>query len=119
MYELTIEDTFDSAHCLQGYDGACRNLHGHTYRAVVRFRFAQLGQNGMALDFAHAKDILKNILAKLDHHYINDVPEFQDTPPTAENISKYIFDCLKQQIPDTYSVSIWETPTNCATYFED
>jgi len=119
MYEISVEDTFDSAHCLTDYDGACSNLHGHTYRTIVRFRFSELGSSGMAIDFAYAKKVIQKILSILDHQYINDVKQFKDTPPSAENISSFIFYQVKQQIPQVHSVSVWETPTNCATFFED
>ena len=35
MYYLTVENSFDSAHFLHGYDGKCSNLHGHRWRVVV------------------------------------------------------------------------------------
>ena len=119
MYELSVEDTFDSAHCLSDYDGACSNLHGHTYRTVIRFRFKELGSGGMALDFAYAKHVIRGVLSMMDHKYINDIESFKDTIPSAENISSFIFYQVKMQIPEVHSVSVWETPTNCATFFED
>lgn len=119
MYEISVEETFDSAHCLMDYDGACANLHGHTYRTIVRFRFAELGKSGMAIDFAYAKKVIREVLADLDHQYINDLEYFHNTSPSAENISFYIFSRVKEQIPQVNSVSVWETPTNCATYYED
>ena len=38
--------------------------------------------------------------------------------PSAEAIAKLIFDRIRASVPETYSVSVWETPTSCATYFE-
>lgn len=35
MYYLTVENSFDSAHFLHGYEGKCSNLHGHRWRVVV------------------------------------------------------------------------------------
>ena len=35
MYYLKTESSFDSAHFLKGYNGKCRNLHGHRWRVVV------------------------------------------------------------------------------------
>ncbi|MDH7601045.1 MAG: 6-carboxytetrahydropterin synthase QueD [Armatimonadota bacterium] len=119
MYEISIEDTFDSAHSLREYTGACRNLHGHTYRVTARFRLSQLDETGMALDFRKAKESLRSVLDYLDHKYINDLPEFAVQNPTAENIARFIYERLKPNEPHLYSVSVWETATSCATYFEN
>jgi 6-pyruvoyltetrahydropterin/6-carboxytetrahydropterin synthase len=119
MYEIMVEDTFDAAHCLRGYDGSCSRLHGHTYRVAAHFRTLGLGQEGMALDFISAKATLRGIIGHLDHTYINELPEFEVTNATAENLAKYIYDEIKSQVPEAYSVSGWETPTSCATYSED
>lgn len=119
MYEISVEETFDSAHCLLDYEGACANLHGHTYRTIVRFSFAELGRSGMAIDFSHAKRVVRDVMSLLDHKYINELESFKDTSPSAENIAYYIFQRVKEQIPQVSSVSVWETPTNCATYYEE
>ncbi len=119
MYEIAIEDTFDAAHCLPDYQGSCRRLHGHTYRVRAAFRFSSVENTGMAFDFRKAKDLLNETLNYMDHQYINELPEFSIQNPTAENIAKLIFDKLKAENPQVYSVSVWETPTSCATYMED
>jgi len=119
MYEITVDDTFDAAHCLRDYSGSCRNLHGHTYRVSARFRLAGLDEYGMALDFRKAKEALRAVTDYLDHTYMNELPEFAAQNPTAENIARFIFDRLKTTQPAIASVSVWETATSCATYFED
>lgn len=35
MYYLKTEQSFDSAHFLAGYNGKCRNIHGHEWRVVI------------------------------------------------------------------------------------
>jgi len=119
MYEITIEDTFDAAHCLRDYLGTCRNLHGHTYRVSARFRFAELDESGMAIDFRKTKETLRSATDYLDHTYMNELPEFSIQNPTAENIARFIFDRVRAAHPQLVSVSVWETATSCATYCED
>ena len=46
MYYLKTESSFDSAHFLKGYDGKCRNLHGHRWRVVVEIAADQLKDEG-------------------------------------------------------------------------
>lgn len=119
MFEICVEDSFDAAHRLREYTGACKNLHGHTYRVTARFRLSQLDETGMALDFRKVKGSLRSVLDYLDHKYINELPEFEAQNPTAENIARFIYERLKSKEPYLYSISVWETSTSCATYFED
>ncbi len=118
MFEITVEDSFDAAHCVKNYEGACRRLHGHTYRVRVAFRFADVDSSGMALDFRDAKRALRGVLDYMDHNYINDLPEFQVMNATAENVARFIYTRLKTEFDSIYCVSVWETATSCATYFD-
>lgn len=117
MYEISVEETFDAAHCLPDDDGNCRRLHGHTYRVQARFRFDSLEKSGVAIDFREAKAALRGILGELDHQYLNDLPVFSGMTPTAENVATVISDRISRQHPSLHSVSVWETPTSCATYY--
>jgi 6-pyruvoyltetrahydropterin/6-carboxytetrahydropterin synthase len=119
MYEIAVEETFDAAHCLPGHEGDCRRLHGHTYRVQARFRFGSLQETGLAIDFREAKSALRAVLAHLDHQYLNDLPMFSGATPTAENIAASVFDRISQRHAALHSVSVWETPTSCATYYRD
>ena len=119
MYDISVEDTFDAAHCIPNYDGSCRRLHGHTYRVQIAFRCPDLDESGMAIDFRLAKQLLRNALEYVDHQYINDLPEFLTRPPTAENIARFLYDRIKAENAQLYSVTIWETPTSKVTYYED
>ncbi|MCL5105024.1 MAG: 6-carboxytetrahydropterin synthase QueD [Armatimonadetes bacterium] len=119
MYEITIDDMFDAAHCLRGYEGKCRQLHGHTYRTQVCFKVSDLEASGIAIDFRAAKSLLRDILDYMDHQYMNELPEFLDQNPTAENIARLIYERMKEKMPEVQKVSVWETPTSCATYYED
>ena len=65
-----------------------------------------------------AKKLLKSALDYMDHQYINELPEFSVQNPTAENIAVFIYNRIKSENDQVYSVSVWETPTTCATYYE-
>jgi len=113
-----VESQFDSAHNLRGYEGPCESLHGHTYRVQVCYSGAQLDECGMLIDFKRLKSALNDIICHLDHCYLNDLPEFKEINPTAENIAKTICESMQAAVGDGISkVSVWETPTSCATYF--
>ena len=118
MYEIAVEETFDAAHCLRDYPGSCQRLHGHTYRVQVTYRADRLSETGVAIDFRHVKEILHATLDYMDHQYINELPEFSIQNPTAENIARFVYERLKEHNPQLHRVSVWETPTSRATYFE-
>lgn len=70
---LTKEFSFEAAHALEGYDGACREIHGHSYRLFVTVKGTPLALEGdpkcgMVMDFGVLKGIVgEQIIARLDH----------------------------------------------------
>ncbi len=119
MFELTVEAQFDSAHCLRGYEGACENLHGHTYRVMVHYVGDELDHLGMLVDFKRLKKELGGIIEYLDHRHLNDLPEFLRQNPTAENLSRFIYQEMKRRLGGGIrKATVWETPTSAASYWE-
>lgn len=122
MYELLIKSDFSGAHNLRGYKGQCEELHGHNWKVEARFSKSCLNDIGIAEDFKILKKKLNAILEKLDHSYLNKLPFFKKKNPSAENIAKYIFDKLESSFRKkgllVKSVSVWESDTSCATYYE-
>ena len=120
MYELMVESQFDSAHNLRHYEGPCENLHGHTYRVQVYYCGSELNKLGMLVDFKMLKSSLNQIISYLDHRYLNELPEFQEQNPTAENIARTIFNKMWTAVGSGIrKVTVWETPTSAASYTED
>ena len=123
MYELVVEDRFESAHNLRGYKGRCERLHGHNWRVQAFLRSESLTKQGFVLDFKEIKLCLKDIIGRLDHNYLNKIPPFKKDNPTSENIARYIFRKLASRLNSKkitlYKVSVWESETSCASYFKD
>ncbi|MFO7883038.1 MAG: 6-carboxytetrahydropterin synthase QueD [Kosmotogaceae bacterium] len=116
MFYVTKEFTFDAAHKLVSYHGKCENLHGHTYKLRVTV-CGEPDEEGMVIDFNELKKIVKEkVLSILDHSYINEYIN----QPSAENISKWIYDRLKPSISNRrrklLEISLWETPTSFVRY---
>lgn len=119
MFELMVEAQFDSAHSLRGYEGACESLHGHTYRVQARYRGEELNEIGILVDFKMMRATLKDVVSYLDHKYLNELPEFKTMNPTTENIAKFIYERMRLKLGKGIAlVSVWETPTSSASYFE-
>ena len=120
MFEILVEEKFDAAHCLRGYPGNCERLHGHTYRVRVFLRSAELGELGMAVDFRSVRAALRDVVAYLDHSYINELPEFRDANPTAENLARFVYGKMKEEFARMLNrVTVWETDASAASYWEE
>lgn len=119
MYELAIESQFDSAHNIRRHGGPCESLHGHTYRVQVFYKGSEINDIGVLLDFKKMKAALNDVIFYFDHHYLNELPEFRDANPTAECLSKEIFQKMRAALGEGVSkVTVWETATSSASYYE-
>lgn len=124
MYTLKIEGTFEAAHRIIGHSGKCDRLHGHSWRVEVQVCGTKQDALGMVIDFKYLKEALAGILNEMDHHYLNELPSFQKQNPTAENLSRVIYEALKAQVhnwPEVQlrAVTVWESPTASVTYTEE
>ena len=123
MYEITVEKHFDAAHYLRGYQGKCEEMHGHRYRVVVKLRATKLNDIGLAYDFTDVKRHLKEILARFDHTCLNDVADFSEINPSAENIATVIYNELAGKMAgepvELAAVEAWESPEQGVAYRPD
>lgn len=139
MYQLTTHASFDSAHFLSGYEGKCRNLHGHRWKLEVTVsseKLAEEGQiRGMIVDFGELKRDVKNLADEFDHCLIMErgtlkektmialmEEEFRiiqvEFRPTAENFARYFYERMKELGYQVSLVKVYETPNNMAGYGE-
>src|SRR5512136_2097056 len=98
MYEIIVEDHFDSAHFLRGYKGKCENTHGHRYTVRVRLKTERLNEIGLAYDFNDLKRNLAEILTKYDHCSLNQIPPFDRINPSVENVATTIYHELRTKL---------------------
>jgi 6-pyruvoyltetrahydropterin/6-carboxytetrahydropterin synthase len=122
---VTVEDTFAAGHYLRNYKGKCENPHGHNYRVRVTLAGRELDQAGLLLDFKDLKRVMKPVIDYLDHRMMNDLEPFTTLNPSAENLAKYFFDQTNERLKQLTNgrveikrVTIWETDTSIATYYE-
>jgi 6-pyruvoyltetrahydropterin/6-carboxytetrahydropterin synthase len=122
MFQVSVEETFSSGHALRGYKGKCENPHGHNYRLQVTLEGPQLDSIGLLVDFTHLKHVMRDLIQRLDHQFINDLEPFTTVNPSAENLAKYFYEELATQLKDlppgarVTDVVIWETDTARARY---
>jgi 6-pyruvoyltetrahydropterin/6-carboxytetrahydropterin synthase len=123
MYQVSVEQHFDAAHFLRGYQGRCESLHGHRFRVVARITAPQVDDIGMAYDFTVLKQYLGDILSRFDHTCLNEVPPFDKINPSSENIATTIYDELNPKLAGVpvsiSSVEVWESPQSGVAYSPD
>ncbi|MGA7874121.1 MAG: 6-carboxytetrahydropterin synthase QueD [Desulfoferrobacter sp.] len=123
LYEVKIVSDFAAAHNLRNFRGKCENLHGHNWTIEVVLRGRQLNESGILLDFAELKQATRELLAELDHNYLNDLPFFKEHNPSSENIARFLFERLSDKLNSDdlwlYRVTAWESNDACATFMYD
>jgi 6-pyruvoyltetrahydropterin/6-carboxytetrahydropterin synthase len=116
MYILKLKTNFSAAHQLtNAYDEKCNaSIHGHDWKVLVEIKTEKL-INNMVIDFKKIKEIIN----ELDHKNLNEVLDFE---PTAELITKYIYDKLVDFLPKNEKteiiVTVWEADNASITYFK-
>ena len=142
---LTKEFSFESAHALDGYDGLCREIHGHSYRLFVTIKGEPISEEGnpkmgMVMDFGDLKRIVnREVVDRLDHSFVlrdsaqntellnalgdkfNKVV-LVDYQPTCENMLADFAERLQRALPEgveLYSLRLHEIATSFAEWYAD
>ena len=139
---ITKHFDFETAHALYGYDGKCKNVHGHSYQLFVTvigkpINDAQHVKNGMVLDFGDLKKIVKTeIVNVFDHATVlnrnsphkalaEKIKEHSpkvilvDYQPTSENMIIDFAKMISARLPDSvklHSLKLYETKNSYAEW---
>lgn len=115
MYKISKEFHCSSAHILHGLPEGhpCGRMHGHNYIFIFELSSDTLNDYGFVKDYRELDLIKKYIDEELDHKTLNDVFDFQ---PSAENMSKFLYDKFKEIIPELSKVYVKETEKTIACY---
>jgi len=142
---ITKEFTFETGHALFGYDGKCRNVHGHSYHLSVTVKGKPITDTsdvklGMVIDFGDLKTIVEEeIVAPFDHATVfnKNTPHVElakelsdrghkvilaDYQPTSENMVIDFAEKVKSRLPENihlHSLKLRETGTAYAEWHSD
>ena len=120
MYVLTVQKDFSAAHRLPSSGGKCERLHGHNWKVEVEVEADALDERGMVVDFHDLKSLVREVLAELDHRFLNDLDAFRRLAPTAENLARHIFAKVEEALPAERArlarVRVWESDNTAAAF---
>lgn len=142
MIKLTREFSFEMAHALEGYDGLCREIHGHSYKLFVSVRGVVNDdlsdpKLGMVMDFGVLKSLVNDLIVnRFDHSLLlRQTPrneafaasvkgtwsriELTPYQPTCENMVLFIVETVKRALPagiELVGVKLYETEKSSAEW---
>jgi 6-pyruvoyltetrahydropterin/6-carboxytetrahydropterin synthase len=140
---ITKQFSFETGHALYGYDGKCKNVHGHSYKLSVTVIGTPITDRnnvkfGMVIDFSDLKKIVKEeIVDQFDHATVfnETTPHIElanelknrghhvilvDYQPTSENMVIDFAEKIQNRLPETiqlFSLKLQETETSFAEWF--
>ena len=140
---ITKQFNFETGHALYGYDGKCKNVHGHSYKLSVTVIGQPIADSsqvkfGMVIDFSDLKKIVKEeIVDVFDHATVfnQNTPHLElakelkqrnhhvilvDYQPTSEMMVIDFADKIKKRLPENialFSLRLQETETSFAEWF--
>ena len=140
---ITKQFSFETGHALYGYDGKCKNVHGHSYRLDVTVIGQPISDNtnvkfGMVIDFTDLKKIVKEEIVDVFDHatvfnkntpHVELAKELQqrdhnvllvDYQPTSEMMVIDFAEKIQKRLPNNiklHSLKLQETATSYAQWF--
>lgn len=127
-YTIRTRAEFESSHSIREYIEDPDNpghyldepLHGHSW-VVEAFASSRTVEErtGFAIDFMTLKGKVEELASYLGHQNINNLPPFDKTNPSTENIAKWFYQNIREIIPEGSTLSkvrVWEGPHNFAEY---
>ena len=143
IIRITKHFDFETAHALYGYDGKCKNIHGHSYQLFVTVIGTPINdlnhvKNGMVLDFGDLKHIVKSEIVDVFDHatVLNEKSPHKelaekikghspkvilvDYQPTSENMLIDFAERIQKKLPNSvtlHSLKLYETQNSYAEWF--
>lgn len=140
---ITKQFSFETGHALYGYDGKCRNVHGHSYKLSVTVIGTPITDTshvklGMVIDFGDLKKIVKEDIEDVFDHatvFNKNTPHIElanelkerghnvilvDYQPTSENMVIDFAQKIKVRLPqniELHSLRLQETETSYAEWY--
>lgn len=142
---ITKKFDFEAGHALYGYDGKCKNVHGHSYKLSVTVIGVPISdvthvKYGMVIDFSDLKKIVNSEIVHLFDHatvFNKNTPHLElamelekrghdiilvDYQPTSEMMLVDFSEKIKKRLPENiklHSLKLQETGTSYAEWYDE
>lgn len=140
---ITKQFSFETGHALYGYDGKCKNVHGHSYKLLVTVIGKPIEdpsnvKSGMVIDFSDLKKIVEEEIVDLFDHatvFNKNTPHIElaaelksrghhvilvGYQPTSENMVTDFAQKIKSRLPKDillHSLKLQETESSFAEWY--
>ena len=140
---ITKQFSFETGHALYGYDGKCKNVHGHSYKLSVTVIGTPISDSnnvkfGMVIDFSDLKKIVREEIVDLFDHatvFNKNTPHIElanelknrghhvilvEYQPTSENMVVDFAKKIKDRLPndiELHSLKLQETESSFAEWY--
>ena len=142
LIRITKKFSFETGHALYGYDGKCKNVHGHSYKLAVTVIGEPISDEenvklGMVIDFGDLKKIVKQEVVDVFDHatvfnkntpHVELAKELEERghsvilvnyQPTSENMIQDFASKIQKRLPKhikLFSLRLQETDTSYAEW---
>jgi 6-pyruvoyltetrahydropterin/6-carboxytetrahydropterin synthase len=121
MYTVIIKESFEASHHVRMPCGSIEPPHCHKWKLETAVSCKDLDENGFAVEFLSLQKLIRKTVSNLNGKDINNITYFQANFPTAEIVSKYIYDSIKKSLPSgvTLEYTLLEEAPGCIVKYTD
>ena len=121
MFTISVERHFQASHQLTLPDGSKEPLHNHDWVVTATISSEKLNNMGIVMDFQNLKAMIDKTVAGFDNKSLESIGYFQRINSSAENVAKYIYDKLRNELPEgvkLLNIRVVEEPGCLAEFCE-
>jgi 6-pyruvoyltetrahydropterin/6-carboxytetrahydropterin synthase len=121
MFTISVERHFRASHQLTLPDGSKEPVHNHDWVVAASLSSEKLNNMGVVMDFQALKAMVDKTIAGFNNTSLDEIGYFQRNNPSAENVAKYIYDKLRNELPEGVklrNIRVVEEP-GCSAKFRE
>ena len=121
MFTISVETHFQASHQLTLPDGSKEPVHSHDWAVTASLSSEKLNNMGVVMDFHTLREMVDKTVAGFDNTALESIGYFQQNNPSAENVAKYIYDKLRNELPEGVklrNIRVVEEP-GCSAKFRE
>jgi len=121
MFIISVERYFRASHQLILPDGSKEPVHKHDWMVIADVSSERLNSMGIVMNFQKLQVMIDKIVTTFNNKALESIGFFQKNNPSAENVAKYIYEKLRNELPEgvkLQNIRVVEEPGCSATFHE-